>query len=198
AFVRELGKRVAGGLRVRGVPTSEATARLASECGIPLAGLEAMPLALTVDGADEVSPDRDLIKGLGRALLREKAVASASDRLVILLGQSKKVGRLGARGKLPVEALPFALPLVRERIGRLGLSILLDERDGRPFVTDNGNWVLDILTGPIPDPRLLDHQLRDIAGVAGTGLFLGMDPLVLVGDEDRGFALLEELGGTEE
>ena len=195
AFVQALGKRVAQGLRVRGVPTSNATAELARSCGIPLAELDAMPLALTVDGADEVSPALELVKGLGRAMLREKVVASASDRLVILVGQSKKVARLGERGKVPVEAVPFALPLVRERIARLGLTVLLDERGGKPFLTDNGNVVMDVLTGPIPDPWMLDRQLREIPGVAGTGLFLGMDPLVLVGDEEQGFAFLEELGG---
>ena len=195
-FVRELGRKVGQGLRVRGVPTSEATAQLARSCGIPLAGLDAMPLALTVDGADEVSPELDLVKGRGRALLREKVVAAAADRLVILVGQSKRVPVLGGRGQLPVELLPFALPLVRDRIGRMGLLASLDVRDGKPFLTDNGNAILDLLTGPIPDPRMLEQQLRDIPGVMGTGLFLGMDPLVLVGDEEDGFALAEELGGT--
>src|SRR5581483_1982295 len=111
AFIQRLGARVQQGLRVRGVPTSRASEELARGLGIPLVSLEgAMPLALTVDGADEVDLDLNLIKGYGRALVREKVVAAASRKLVILVGPGKTVDRLGGRGKLPVEVLPFALP----------------------------------------------------------------------------------------
>ncbi len=195
AFVRALGERVRAGLAVKGVPTSEATAALARECGVPLVTLEeGMPLALTVDGADEVSPTLDLIKGYGRALVREKVVAAASGRLVILVGANKKVTALGERGRLPVEAVPFAVPLVRERIRGLGLTSAVDMRDGRPFLSDNGNAVLDIVIGPLADPAWMERDLLSIPGVVGTGLFLGMAPLVLVGDEARDFELVEELG----
>jgi ribose 5-phosphate isomerase A len=196
AFVRALGERVRAGLNVKGVPTSEATAALARENGIPLVTLaDGIPLALTVDGADEVSPALDLIKGYGRALVREKVVAAASGRLVILVGAEKKVTALGERGRLPVEALPFAVPLVRERIRGMGLTSSVDTRDGRMFLSDNGNAVLDVVVGPIPDPAWLDRDLQAIPGVVGTGLFVRMEPLVLVGDETKDFELIEELGG---
>lgn len=195
AFVRALGERVRAGLKVKGVPTSEATAALARECGIPLTTLDEMPLALTVDGADEVSPGLGLIKGYGRALVREKVTAAASHRLVILVGQEKKVPALGARGRLPVEVVPFAVPLVRERLRGMGFSSSVDTRDGRIFLSDNGNAVVDVAIGPIPDPASLERDLLAIPGVVGTGLFLGFEPLVLVGDEAAGFELTEELGG---
>src|SRR5712692_2112758 len=115
-FIKLLGARVQAGLRVRGVPTSQATANLATQFGIPLVSLEeAMPLDLTVDGADEVDPELNLIKGYGRALVREKIVAAASKKLVILVGHDKEVTVLGARGKLPVEVVPFGLPFCRSR-----------------------------------------------------------------------------------
>src|SRR5262245_28855411 len=114
AFIRLLGERVRGGLKVRGVPTSRASEQLAGEVGVPLVSLaDGMPLAVTIDGADEVDPGLNLIKGYGRALVREKVVAAASKRLVILAGQEKIVATLGQRGRLPVEVLPFALPLCR-------------------------------------------------------------------------------------
>src|SRR5436309_2414009 len=120
-FIRVLGERVRAGLHVRGVPTSDASAQLAASVGIPLVTLdEGMPLAVTVDGADEVAPNLDLIKGYGRALVREKIVAASSRRLVILVGDEKLVPRLGARGKLPVEVVPFALPLCEARLSELG------------------------------------------------------------------------------
>src|SRR5437764_545075 len=184
AFIRLLGARARDGLRVRGVPTSEASARLARECGVPLAGLgDAMPLAVTVDGADEVDPHLDLIKGYGRALVREKVVAAASRRLVILVGPGKEVPILGSRGKLPVEVLPFALPLCLRRLSDLGCNPVLYEEGGKPFVTDNGNHILDCAVAPILDPSAFEAHLRAIPGVVGTGLFLGMADTVLVGDD---------------
>jgi ribose 5-phosphate isomerase A len=193
AFVRLLGERVrAGRLGVRGVPTSEETARIATEHGVPLAGLdEAGELALTVDGADEVDPDLDLIKGYGRALVREKVVAASSRRLVILAGEEKLVPRLGARGRLPVEVVPFAVPLCRRRLAGLGLRPALWEQDGRPGATDNGNHILDCATDPLPDAQRLETEIRAVPGVVGTGLFLGMADTVLVGDRTD-FRLIEE------
>jgi ribose 5-phosphate isomerase A len=193
AFVTLLGERVRSGrLRVRGVPTSDETARVAGEHGVPLMGLdEAGELALTVDGADEVDPDLDLIKGYGRALVREKVVAASSRRLVILVGTEKLVPRLGTRGRLPVEVVPFAVPLCLRRLAGLGLRPALWERDGRPGETDNGNHILDCGTGPIPDARRLEADVRAVPGVVGTGLFLATADTVLVGD-GKDFRMVEE------
>jgi ribose 5-phosphate isomerase A len=194
AFVRALAEKVAAGaLRVRGVPTSEDTAALARSLGIPLITLaDVDELDVTVDGADEVSPSLDLIKGYGRALVREKIVAASSRRLVILVGREKLVSKLGQRGKLPVEVVPFALPLCRRRIAALGLKPVPYERDGNRFVTDNGNHILDCETGGIADPQKLEADLRAVPGVVGTGLFLGMADTVLVGEGDD-FTLTDEM-----
>jgi ribose 5-phosphate isomerase A len=187
AFVRALGRRVQAGLRVRGVPTSEATAALARQLGIPLATLdEGFPLDLAVDGADEVDPRLDLIKGLGGALVREKVVAASARRLVILVGpekvEEKLVAVLGSRGTLPVEVLPFALGLCTRRLLELGLpgGLRADPQTGQPLRTDNGNHILDCRTGPLLDPGGLEARLRAVPGVVGTGLFLGMADTVLI------------------
>jgi ribose 5-phosphate isomerase A len=190
-FITELGERVRAGLDVRGVPTSRASDELARSAGIPIVSLaEGLPLALTVDGADEVDSHLDLIKGYGRALVREKIVAASSRRLVILVGPGKEVPVLGSRGKLPVEVIPFAAPLCRLRIAELGCEPILYEENGWPFVTDNGNHILDCRIAPILHPEQFEQHLRAIPGVVGTGLFLGMADTVLVGDEQ--FNLLAE------
>jgi len=193
AFVRALGERVRkGDLRVQGVPTSEQTARLARQEGIPLQTLaQAGILDLTVDGADEVAPNLDLIKGYGRAMVREKIVAASSRRLVILVGQEKLVPRLGARGKLPVEVLPFALPLCERRLRELDCTPVPYLQGDKLFVTDNGNHILDCQIGPIADAPRLERDVRAIPGVVGTGLFLAMADTVLVGSQSD-FRLLEE------
>jgi ribose 5-phosphate isomerase A len=193
AFVNALAEQVrAGRFAVRGVATSDATAELAGRLGIPTATLaEVDGIDVTIDGADEVTPGLDLIKGYGRAMVREKIVAASSRKLVILVGREKLVGALGARGKLPVEVLPFARPLCERRLRALGLNPVLFEADGKPFVTDNGNNILDCGTGPIPDPGRLEGDIRAIPGVVGTGLFLGMADTVLVGREPD-FELIEE------
>ncbi len=186
AFVEALGERVQrGGLRVRGVATSEETARLARRVGIPLLTLaEAETLDLTVDGADEVDPHLDLIKGYGRALVREKILAASSRSLVILVGDEKLVSRLGTRGKLPVEVVPFALPLCETRLRELGCHPALWKEGSRILTTDNGNYILDCSVGAILDPARLENDIRAIPGVVGSGLFLGMADIVLVGDGD--------------
>jgi ribose 5-phosphate isomerase A len=190
-FIKLVGARVRAGLHVRGVPTSQSSAELAKSLGIPLVSLEeGMPLAVTVDGADEVDPQLNLIKGYGRALVREKIVAAASGLLVILVGSGKTVPILGARGKLPVEVVPFALPLCRARLTELGLRPVAYEVDGKPFVSDNGNAILDCGVDPISDPMALEASIQAIPGVVGTGLFLGMADVVLVGDDE--FQLKEE------
>jgi ribose 5-phosphate isomerase A len=148
-------------------------------------------LEMTVDGADEVDPRLDLIKGYGRAMVREKVVAASSRRLVILVGEEKLVGQLGARGKLPVEVTPFALALCERRLRELGCEPIPFLQGGGLFVTDNGNHILDCRIAPIPDPQRLELDIRAIPGVVGTGLFLGMAETVLVGDRDN-FRMLEE------
>jgi ribose 5-phosphate isomerase A len=193
AFVIALGERIrAGRLKVQGVPTSNETAKLAQAQGVPILSLaNAGTLALTVDGADEVDPNLDLIKGYGRALVREKIVAASSRRLIILVGEEKLVPRLGTRGKLPIEVTPFAVPLCERRLSELGCRPQLDVRDGSPFVTDNGNHILDCQIEPIADARRLEQEIRAIPGVLGTGLFLEMADVILVG-ASKDFALVDE------
>jgi ribose 5-phosphate isomerase A len=193
AFVQTLAERMrSAGLKVRGVATSEATADLARHTGIPLLNLaDAGVLDVTVDGADEVDPALNLIKGYGRALVREKIVAASSRQLVILVGAEKLVPRLGSRGKLPVEVLELALPLCRRRLTDLGCRPVPFLVHGRLFLSDNGNPILDCGIGPIDDPEKLENAIRSIPGVVGTGLFLGMAGRVLVGDRDT-FELIEE------
>jgi ribose 5-phosphate isomerase A len=185
AFVEALGRRVQAGLRVTGVPTSEATAAAARRLGIALIGLEdADVIDVTVDGADEVDPQLNLIKGYGGALVREKIVAAASRLEIILVGSEKLVPVLGSRGILPVEVVPFALALCRRRLAELGCRPELRTTSGRPFVSDGGNYILDCGIDPLPAPKKLDDALRDIPGVVGTGLFLGVADRILVGDGD--------------
>ena len=193
AFVKALGERVRNRhLRVYAVPASEETARLAIQEGIPLLPLEqAGILDLTVDGADEVDPNLDLIKGYGRALVREKIVAASSRRLVILVGDEKVVPRLGSRGKLPVEVTPFALPLCERRLRTLGCRPVPYVHGDGLFVTDNGNHILDCQIDPIKNAARLEQDIRAIPGVVGTGLFLGMADTVLVGDRTD-FRMIEE------
>jgi ribose 5-phosphate isomerase A len=190
-FIKLLAGRVRAGMRIRGVPTSRKSAELAQGLGIPLVSLEeGMPLAVTVDGADEVDPHCNLIKGYGRALVREKIVAAASRMLVILVGPGKTTPVLGTRGNLPVEVVPFALSLCRARLGELGLRPVPFEAEGKLFLSDNGNAILDCGVDPIQDPAALEARIRAIPGVVGTGLFLGMADVVLVGDDQ--FQLKEE------
>ena len=185
AFIRALGDRVRAGLGVRGVPTSEETARLARELGIPLAGLDGPPLELTVDGADEVDPQLNMIKGYGGALVRERIVAAASRRQVILVGADKLVSALGSRGRLPVEVNPFAEAFCRRRLEALGYRPQMRLDGDRPFVSDNGNRILDCGTAPLPDPAAAERAIRAIPGVVDTGLFLGTAHTVLVEDGGR-------------
>ena len=179
--VRALGERVRAGLRVLGVPASEETAALARKVGVPLVGLDS-ELELTVDGADEVDPQLNLIKGYGGALVRERIVAAAARRRVILVTADKLVGTLGGRGVLPVEVLPFAVPFCRRQLETLGLTSRLRTVDDRPFVTDNSNVIIDLRIEPIADAPALERSIRSIPGVVDTGLFLEMADTVLVAD----------------
>ena len=180
-FVDLLGKRVAGGLDVLCVPTSEATAAQATGLGIPLTDLNATPhLDLTIDGADEIGPGLALIKGGGGALLREKIVAAASDRMIVIADQSKVVPALG-RFPLPIEVNVFGLGATRRRVeavladsGAEGGLVLRMAPDGTPFRTDGGHFILDALFGRISAPEALSAALLEIPGVVQHGLFLGL------------------------
>lgn len=186
AFVRALACAPGLGERVRCVATSEATAALARSLDLRLVTLaDVDTIDVTVDGADEVDPNLDLIKGYGGALVREKVVAAASRTLVILGTGDKLVPRLGTRGKLPVEVVPFAWPFCRRRLrSLLGHEPILRVEGDVPFTSDGGNYILDCVVAPIVDPRALDLTIRSIPGIVDTGLFLGMADVVLIGDAD--------------
>jgi len=180
-FVRALGVRVGDGLAVRGIATSQATAKLARALGIPLVTLDDVPgVDLAVDGADEVDPEGRLIKGYGGALLREKIVATSAARAVILVGAEKCVPRLGTRGRLPVEVLPFALASVRRRLEALGVPGTPRLRDGRLRASENGNALVDCEVGPLSDPAEFDRVLHAIPGLLETGLFLNLGATIAI------------------
>jgi ribose 5-phosphate isomerase A len=167
---------------VVGVPTSEGTAALARSLGIPLATLEERPqLDLAIDGADEVDPALDLIKGLGGALLREKIVAASAQRFVIVVDETKIVQQLGTRAPLPVEVVEFGLPLCRRRLADLGCEpVLRRAPDGSTFRTDEGNVILDCRFTAIADAPALNAAVNAIPGVVGHGLFIAMATIVVV------------------
>ena len=189
AFVALLGERVASGLKVTGVPTSERTAALAKERGIPLATIDEMPeLDLTIDGADEYDPALRLIKGGGGALLREKIVASASRRMIVIADAAKAVPELG-RFPLPVEVNRFGLAVTRAAVireaARCGCHGAVTLRGGdQPYVTDGGHLILDCRFGRIPDPEGLAARLSAIPGVVEHGLFLGIASAVISAGPD--------------
>ncbi len=198
-FVKLLAEKVADGLKVTGVPTSERTARLCMELGIKLSSLEETPvLDLAIDGADEIDPALDLIKGGGGALLREKIVATAANRLIIIADNSKKVDCLGAF-PLPIEVNRYGLEVTRLAILRaaetLGLQGELTLRSGRDesFVTDGGHLILDASFGRIPDSRALSAALVAIPGVVEHGLFLGLTTIAIIAGED-GIDVMQSAG----
>jgi ribose 5-phosphate isomerase A len=184
AFVVEgLGARVAQGLKVVGIPTSERTATQARRLGIPIATFaEYQRLDLTIDGADEVQLGRlDLIKGLGGALLREKIVASASDRLVIVVDQEKLVEQLGEHTPVPVEVTQFGWQATAVALAKLGC---VPERryvaGEQPFITDGGNYILDCRFGPLADPAAVERSIALTVGTVESGLFVGRSSMVVV------------------
>ncbi|WP_149737186.1 ribose-5-phosphate isomerase RpiA [Rhizobium sp. RU20A] len=189
-FVRLLAEKVAGGMRIEGVPTSERTARLCLELGISLKSLDELPeLDLTIDGADEVDGKLRLIKGGGGALLREKIVAAASARMIVIADETKVVDTLGAF-KLPIEVNAFGLVATRKAVektaARLGLSgeIVVREGGDGPFMTDGGHLILDASFGRIPDPEALASALNFIPGVVEHGLFIGIASLAIIAGPD--------------
>ncbi len=179
--IRSLGKRVGEGLAVRGIPTSGASAALARAEGIPLVDLNGVErVHLAIDGADEVDRQKRCIKGGGGALLREKIVASAADRLVLIVDSGKTVERLGAF-PLPVEVVPFAREQVRRQMLALGASVEVRAGTDGPFVTDEGNGILDCRFGEIADAAALAARLDAIPGIVEHGLFIDMADDVIVG-----------------
>lgn len=188
-FVRLLAARIGEeGLSVIGVPTSERTAQLCAELGVPLTTLEETPeLDLTIDGADEIDSQLTLIKGGGGALLREKIVAAASSRMVVIADSTKVVETLG-RFPLPIEVNPFGLNATRAAIAKvaagLGLEgpLALRMKDENPFTTDGGHYIIDASFGRIPDPKALGNALLAIPGVVEHGLFIGLADVAVVAD----------------
>jgi len=183
-FTQGVGRLVAGGMKLRGVPTSRATAELAAELGIPIVTELVGSIDLAVDGADEVDSNLNLIKGRGGALFREKLVASAAKRFIVVVDASKVVKQLGV-GVLPVEVLPFLWRTTAERLTALGTSLVLRGGEETPYGTDNGNVILDLsVPDGIKNPEELGRQLKLVTGVVEHGLFVGLTDTVIVSDED--------------
>ena len=187
-FVRALGERVRAGLRIVGVPTSQATADLARAEGISLTTLEEQPhLDLDVDGADAVDPALDLLKGLGGALLREKIVAAAAARFVVIVDESKLVTALSQTALVPVEVIPFGWLRTAAALERLGATVARRARrdaPAEPFVTDGGHYVLDCRFADLSDPMATGAQIKALTGVVDHGLFIGLATEAIVGHAD--------------
>jgi ribose 5-phosphate isomerase A len=187
--IEAIGSLVKKGYHLRGVPTSKASEDLARKCGIPLTTLdEAGTIDLTIDGADEVDGDLNLIKGMGGALLREKIVAYASKQEIIIVDEAKLVKKLGTRSPLPVEVTCFGHAVTARNLRSLGCVPELKGGNG-PFVTDNGNYIYNCRFESIDDPALLERSLKKIPGVVETGLFLGMTTKAVVAYPDRTMVL---------
>lgn len=179
--VRFLAERIRDGLKIVGVPTSLKTKQLAEQLGIPLTTLEQNPkIDIDIDGADEIDPQLNLIKGGGGAFLREKIIASVSRRFIVIGDSAKQVTRLG-KFPLPVEVISFAQSLIKIRIEALGAQVALRQYAyGNPYITDEGHHILDCTFGQIADPPDLAQKLRSIPGVIEHGLFIGMAEMALV------------------
>ncbi len=185
AFIRKLGEKSRRGLRVQGIPTSKRSEELAKRENIRLVSLEEVDrIDVAFDGADEVTPQLYLTKGLGGALLRERVVAYEAEVFIVLVTPEKLVDKLGTRSPIPVEIIPYAAPSIKRHLAKLGGQVTLRQKEGNlgPFMTDNQNWILDVRFEPIDDPALVDAKIRAIPGVVDNGIFLGMADAVLVGE----------------
>jgi ribose 5-phosphate isomerase A len=192
-FIKLLGEQVKNGLQIRGIPTSDRSGELAASLGIPLTTFdECQQIDVTVDGADEVDPQLRLIKGGGGALLREKIVGSATKQYVIVADATKRVPVLG-KFPLPVEVIKFSQALVAKQIEALGAKVEIRRSpEGKPYLTDENNYILDCRFGQIPNADALAQQLSEMPGVVEHGLFIGMASIVLV----AGAGGIEELRRT--
>jgi len=181
--VEALAARIAKGLRVVGIPTSETTAALARRLGVPLTSFaEHRRIDVSIDGADQVERETlNLVKGLGGALLREKIVAAASDRMIVVVDETKLVDRLGANTPLPVEIVSFGWQTVLDRLATIGYAPRLRLVGDKPFTTDSGNYIVDCAIAEIPDPAVLEARLSAIIGVVESGLFIGLAAKIVVG-----------------
>jgi ribose 5-phosphate isomerase A len=186
ATIRALGRRVAAGLRVTGVPTSTRTERLARELGIPLRSLDEVErLDLGIDGADEIDPRLDVVKGRGGALLYEKLVALTCERFLIVAASEKLVEQLGTRMPLPVEIVPVGWKQTAARVEQIGCRATLRcGIDASPFVSDGGHYVLDCVTGPVADAPALADEIKAITGVVDHGIFAGLADRAMVVDRE--------------
>jgi ribose 5-phosphate isomerase A len=184
-LLKKLGELVEQGLKIKGIPSSKRTEGWAKEFSIPLTDFsEVQCLDVAIDGADEVDPHFNLIKGGGGSLLREKLVDANSKKLIIIADESKMVSTLG-KFPLPVEVVPFGWEVTAQRIERLGATPQLRKRDGTVFISNNGNYILDCHFHSIPNPAELHQQLKLLLGVVETGLFLGMTDTVIIGGESE-------------
>lgn len=182
--IQAIGERVRDGLEIRAIATSIESEQMARSLRIPLVTFaECMAFDMDIDGADEVDQRFCLIKGGGGALLREKIIAAASRRMVVVADDSKWVRQLGAF-PLPVEIIPFGWEITRQKVGALGCEPVLREKQGAPYLTDNGNYILDCSFSQIADPAGLEALLRGIPGVVESGLFIGMADTVILGHAD--------------
>src|SRR5690606_26995116 len=182
-MIKALGQRVSGGLKIQGIPSSEATRRLATEQGIPLIALEnANKIDVTIDGTDEFDPYLQLIKGGGGALLHEKILAHNSDLYIIIADSKKQVERLG-NFKLPVESIPFATYSIIQTLTDRGLRPILRESDGEVFITAEGNYIIDLDIRHATNLTELELSLKQVPGIVETGLFLHMADIIIMGKE---------------
>lgn len=191
--IEKIGERVANGLRIRAIATSNASEELAKKYGIPLIqASEVDRLDIAIDGADEVDPDMSLIKGGGGALLREKVVAINSDRFIVIADSGKSVPHLG-KFKLPIEIVPFCYEwTLRQLQSRYGVPFEMRTRDGELYVTDNGNYIADASFGIIESPARLSEELSRITGVVDHGLFVGIADTVVIGYDDGRTEVIEK------
>jgi len=184
--IEGIGRLISEGLRIHGVATSVATGKMASDLGIPLLDLNDIErIDITIDGADEIDDAFDMIKGGGGALTREKLVALNSRHRVIIVDESKLVAKLGSTRALPVEILPFSWARSSRLLKDLGGDAQLRRIGGEPFITDNGNYILDCTFGPIEDPPKLERDIKFLPGIIESGLFISIADTLVIGFEDH-------------
>lgn len=183
--IKKIGERVKNGLDIIGIPTSVETEKLAKQIGIQLSTLEEHPVIdITIDGADEIDKKLNLIKGMGGALLREKIVASASKKEIIAADTSKLVDMLGTKSPLPVEVTRFGWSYAAKKISEFGCKPELRKKDGKVFITDNGNYILDCKFNKIDKPKEMEQKINNIPGVLENGLFIGLADVAVVAGEE--------------